>query len=74
MASDANDSIFIPSDANGDCRLTNKDIGPFLLALTNAAEYRLQYPFVIASRVLDMNGDGRFTNADIAGFVDSLTN
>lgn len=66
-------TITVRGDANGDGRLTNTDIGPFLLALTNRIEYANQYPLVDVDSVLDFNSDQRLTNADIAGFLAALT-
>ena len=65
--------ITVLGDANGDGRLTNVDIGPFLMALTNRAEYEIQYPLVDVNSVLDFTGDNLFTNVDIGGFLDALT-
>ena len=60
-------------DANVDGVLSNLDIAPFVLALTNPVAYQAMFPDVDPNVVLDMNGDGGFDNADIAGFVAALT-
>jgi hypothetical protein len=63
---------FVKGDANDDGILTNADIGPFILALTNPNQYAADFPNVNPSEVLDFNLDGIFTNADIAGFLNVL--
>ncbi len=60
-------------DANSDGRVTNADISPFILALTDRASYEIQFPVNNPDIVLDFNGDGRFSNADISGFITILT-
>jgi hypothetical protein len=60
-------------DANHDGRLTNTDIGPFILALTNRTQYESDFPAADPSVLLDFNWTGSFTNTDIAGFVNALT-
>ena len=72
-------SDFVPpvdgvlGDANGDEILSNLDIAPFVLALTDLAAFQAMYPDVDPEVLLDMNGDNVFDNLDIVGFVAALT-
>ncbi len=59
-------------DANDDGTFDNRDIAPFVMALTNRQMYDSMYPSVDPDVVLDMNGDGFFDNLDISGFVVAL--
>ena len=59
-------------DANGDGRLTNADIDPFLLALFNPPVYEAIFPGIDPDFVCDFNCDGGITNADIDGFIAKL--
>jgi hypothetical protein len=64
---------FIPGDLNGDGAVNNQDIAPFVLALTDPADYAAQHPAVPLLVVGDINGDGVVNNQDIAPFVALLT-
>lgn len=64
---------FVLGDMNGDGAVTNGDISPFVLALTDPAGYAASFPSLDPAVVGDFSGDGSFTNGDIAGFVDRLT-
>lgn len=64
---------FVLGDADDDGVLTNLDIAPFVLALTNSVAYQAMFPDVDPDVALDMNGDGVFDNLDIVGFVTALT-
>ncbi|QOJ13701.1 MAG: hypothetical protein HRU75_03180 [Planctomycetia bacterium] len=64
-----------PGDLDGDGRLTNFDIDPFVLALTNREAYQAAFPHIPPEAIDilgDMNGDGVLTNFDIDPFVDAL--
>lgn len=61
-----------PGDMDCDGVLTNFDIDPFVLAITNATEYVAQYPDCIVWNA-DANGDNSIDNFDIDPFVDLLT-
>ncbi|MBK8913862.1 MAG: hypothetical protein IPM64_04530 [Phycisphaerales bacterium] len=68
---------FTPGDLDGDGRLTNFDIDPFVLALTNREAYQAAFPHIPPEAIDilgDMNGDGVLTNFDIDPFVDALVN
>ncbi len=62
----------VKGDANGDGVLTNGDIAPFVLALTNPAQYAIDFPGVNPAN-LDVNCDGVFNNLDISAFLAALT-
>lgn len=61
-----------PGDMNCDGTVNNFDIDPFVLALTDADAYALQFPDCDASNG-DVNGDGVLNNFDIDPFVACLT-
>lgn len=59
-------------DMNCDGALSVSDIGPFVTALTNPAQYAIDFPdcdVILA----DINDDGAVTVSDIGGFVALLT-
>lgn len=58
-------------DLNCDGRVDFKDINPFVLALTDTAQYAVQYPGCAWERG-DMYADGRMTFRDIDPFVAAL--
>ncbi len=62
----------IPGDTNCDGFVTVGDIGGFVLALTNPAQYAIQFPNCDATAA-DTNGDGFVTVGDIGSFVALLT-
>ncbi|MEM8738538.1 MAG: lamin tail domain-containing protein [Planctomycetota bacterium] len=64
---------FLVGDMNGDDLLTNADINPFVLALTDAAAYAELFAELNADERGDINQDGIFSNADINAFVGLLT-
>ncbi|QOJ15510.1 MAG: hypothetical protein HRU75_13040 [Planctomycetia bacterium] len=67
----------VPGDLDGDGRLTNFDIDPFVLALTNREAYIAAFPHIPPEAIDilgDMNGDGLLTNFDIDPFVEALVN
>ena len=71
-------SVLIPSlvgDLNGDDVVDNFDIAPFALAVSNAQEFRNQYPAVhnYAERG-DVSGDGVFDTGDVQPFIEILIN
>jgi hypothetical protein len=57
-----------PGDMNCDGTINNFDIDPFVLALTNPAAYRTEYPSCDFYNA-DANGDGSVDNFDIDPFV-----
>lgn len=59
---------FVLGDLNCDQIVNNFDIDPFVLALTNPAQYATQYPNCNRSNA-DVNGDGLVNNFDIDAFV-----
>ena len=59
-------------DMNCDGLISVSDIAPFVLALTNPAEYALQFPDCNILNA-DLNGSGDISVSDIAGFVALLT-
>ena len=66
-----------PGDLDGDGRLTNFDIDPFVLALTNREAYIAAFPHIPPEAIDilgDLNDDGVLTNFDIDPFVDALVN
>ncbi|MBK8914180.1 MAG: hypothetical protein IPM64_06185 [Phycisphaerales bacterium] len=68
---------YAPGDLDGDGRLTNFDIDPFVLALTNRQAYQAAFPHIPPEAIDilgDMDGDGVLTNFDIDPFVDALVN
>ncbi|MDX2197644.1 MAG: M14 family zinc carboxypeptidase [Phycisphaerae bacterium] len=62
----------LPGDMNCDGFVTVSDIGGFVLALTDPAQYAVVYPSCELARG-DVNGDGFVTVADIGVFVGLLT-
>lgn len=66
---------FTPGDLDGDGRLTNFDIDPFVAALVDRAGFAARYPAVPVEAVDvigDMNGDSLLNNLDIDPFVEAL--
>lgn len=59
-------------DMNCDGALTVSDIGPFVLALTNPAQYAIDFPDCDVNNA-DVNMDGAVTVSDIGPFVALLT-
>lgn len=55
-------------DMNGDQQITEADINPFVLALSNPDDYFAFYPLVDADDFGDMNQDGNFNLGDVALF------
>lgn len=66
--------VFIPDvgDFNGDGVVTTEDINPFVLALTDPADYAAVYPDWPLT-LLDLNHDGSVDTGDIGPFVAALT-
>jgi len=63
----------VPGDMDGSGFVTNNDISPFAMALTNRPQYLLDYPHLDPDVVGDIDGSGAMTNNDIAPFVTLLT-
>lgn len=61
----------IGGDMNCDGTVNNFDIDPFVLALTNPADYADSQP-LCTREAADVNGDGAIDNFDIDGFVTLL--
>jgi hypothetical protein len=64
--------LYVPGDLNCDGLVNAFDIDPFVLALSNPAQYQQQYPdcnYMLA----DINADGQLNAFDIDPFVDLLT-
>jgi hypothetical protein len=66
-------TILTGADLNCDGSVNNFDIDPFVLALTDAAGYAVQFPDCNAA-LADVNGDGAVNNFDIDPFVACLVN
>lgn len=62
----------IPGDLNCDGLVTVGDIAGFVLALTNPAQYAIEFPSCDINRA-DVNGDGVVSVGDIGPFVGLLT-
>lgn len=62
----------LPGDMNCDGVVTVSDIGGFVLALTNPAQYMLDFPDCDVNNA-DVSGDGSVTVSDIGPFVALLT-
>lgn len=60
--------IALLGDMNGDNQLTEEDVNPFALALTNRAAFEAMYPSVLADAAGDVNGDGAFNLGDVGAF------
>ncbi|MGE3180889.1 MAG: hypothetical protein AB7N71_04605, partial [Phycisphaerae bacterium] len=58
----------LTGDMNCDGAISVSDIGPFVLAITNAAAYEIEYPGCVLLQA-DANGDGAVTVSDIGDFV-----
>jgi hypothetical protein len=63
---------FLPGDMNCDGVVSVGDIGPFVLALTNAAEYMAQYPNCDIN-LADIDNNGMISVGDIGPFVMLIT-
>ena len=63
---------FIPGDLNCDCVVTVGDIGPFVMALSNPAQYAIDFSDCHMENA-DTNDDGAVTVGDIGPFVALLT-
>ena len=63
----------ILGDMDGSGALNNNDILPFVMALTNRAQYEIDYPGIDADVVGDIDGSGALNNNDITPFVTLLT-
>lgn len=61
------------ADLNADDVISVADIGPFVLALTNPAQYLATFGENADLETADVNGDGSVTVADIGPFVNLLT-
>lgn len=59
-------------DMNGDGKINNFDIDPFVLALTQPDVYYQLYPEINPNLIGDLNNDGTMNNFDIDPFVDLL--
>ncbi|MDX2199690.1 MAG: DUF1028 domain-containing protein [Phycisphaerae bacterium] len=64
--------VLAAGDMNGDGFVSVADIGPFVLALTDAPQYAIQFPEIVANIVGDFTGDEFLTVGDISGFVNTL--
>jgi len=64
----------IPGDLNGDLVVDPNDIPPWALAMTNRAQFELQYPNVDLDVVGDTNDDGHVDGRDTYTFVNLLIN
>lgn len=62
----------LPGDMNCDGVVSVSDIGPFVVALTDPAQYAIDFPDCDILNA-DLNGDGFVTVGDIGGFVALLT-
>ena len=62
----------INGDMNCDCFVTVTDVAGFVLALTDAAMYDIQFPNCDNGNA-DINGDGLVSVSDIGPFVTALT-
>lgn len=62
----------VVGDMNCDGAITVSDIGPFVLALTNPAQYEIDFPECDINNG-DINNDGSVTVSDIGPFVALLT-
>lgn len=62
----------LAGDMNGDGSITNADINPFVLALTDPEGYAAAFPDLDPDVLGDLNDDGLLTNADINPFVQAL--
>lgn len=67
------DEFPLIGDLDGDGRLTNLDLWPFVLALSDPAAHAALYPRADAALAGDINNDGRLNNFDIDPFVECLT-
>ena len=70
--SDSNSVSVVRGDANGDGTLNFSDIPQFITALQSQTTYRMQFPNIDPTVVLDMNDDGALNFTDIPGFVAAL--
>lgn len=64
--------LVLPGDMNCDGVVTVGDIGGFVLALTDPAQYTIEYPVCDINNA-DVNGDNLITVSDIGPFVSLLT-
>jgi len=64
---------WILGDMDGSGAVNNNDITPFVMALTNRAQYLIDYPGIDPDVVGDIDDDGSLTNNDITPFVTLLT-
>jgi len=64
---------FLLGDMDGSGAVNNNDIMPFVLALTNRAQYLIDYPGIDPDVVGDIDGDRWLNNNDITPFVELLT-
>jgi len=60
-------------DMDGSGAVNNNDITPFVMALTNRAQYLIDYPGIDPDEVGDIDNDGSLNNNDITPFVTLLT-
>lgn len=59
-------------DMNGDGRINNLDIDPFVLAMNSPTDYAVRYPGLEPALLGDCNFDGAFNSFDIDAFVERL--
>lgn len=63
----------IPGDFNDDGVVNTQDINPFILALTDLAQYQATYPQVDLLGTADLNHDNLINTEDINPFIQLLT-
>lgn len=67
-ALDAGGTVLV-GDMNLDGAIDGRDVGPFTLALVDAAAYEMAFPGADADVIGDTNGDGAFDLDDLPGFL-----
>jgi len=65
--------VILPGDMDGSGAVNNNDISPFVLAMTDRAQYEINYPGLDADEVGDIDGSGALNNNDLTPFVILLT-
>ena len=62
-----------PGDTNGDGSINSLDVDPFVAAITDAAQYNIDYAPLTWQCTCDINCDGGLNSLDIDPFVQCLT-
>jgi len=64
--------VYLPGDMSGDGQITEADINPMVLALTNRTQYELDFSEIDVDLTGNINRSGRFDLGDLGPFKEML--